>query len=294
MLKAIGKAVVHSLGLRPPGRNVEVFADDVFVVSYPKSGNTWVRFLIAHLVAEGRPVDFSSVQEIVPGIDWLPANKLRSLARPRILKSHEYFDPRYGKLLYLVRDPRDVVVSYYHHDIRRRLIPEGYPMEQYVERFLDGRLDPYGSWHEHVGSWLGARESDPGFLLVRYEDLSAAPRAGTAPDRRLPRAAPERRRAGAGLRAVVVRGDAQARALSGGDRGDPEPGPRAAALRPLGDRGRLAPRAARRRSPRGSRPAGARPWRRWATANPRRRPSSPRRPPRDRAPSPTFRHGAAR
>jgi len=177
MLKAIGKAVVHALGLRPHGRNVEVFADDVFIVSYPKSGNSWVRFLIAHLVAEG-PVDFSSVQGIVPGIDFLSANKLGSLTRPRILKSHEYFDPRYEKLMYLVRDPRDVVVSYYHHDLRRRLIPEGYPMEQYVGRFLAGRLDPYGSWHEHVGSWLGARDGDPGFLLVRYEDLSATPQQG--------------------------------------------------------------------------------------------------------------------
>ena len=178
MLKALGKTVVHALGLRPPGRNVEVFADDAFVVSYPKSGNTWVRFLIAHLVAAGRPVDFSSVQEIVPGIDWLSARKIRSLSRPRILKSHEYFDPRYEKLVYLVRDPRDVVVSYYHHDLRRGLIPEGHPIEQYVARFLAGRLDPYGSWQEHVGSWLGARDGDPGFLLLRYEDLSAAPEPG--------------------------------------------------------------------------------------------------------------------
>ena len=178
MLKAIGKAAVHALGLRPPGRGVEVFADDVFIVSYPKSGNSWVRFLIAHLVAAGRPVDFSSVQQIVPGIDFVSARKLASLARPRILKSHEYFDPRYEKLVYLVRDPRDVVVSYYHHDLRRRLIAEGYPMERYVERFLAGRLDPYGSWHEHVGSWLGARDGDPGFLLLRYEDLSAAPQQG--------------------------------------------------------------------------------------------------------------------
>ena len=180
MLKAIGKAVVHALGLRPPGRNLEVLGDDVFVVSYPKSGNSWVRFLIANLVAPGRSVDFASVQEIVPGIDWLSANELRRLSRPRLLKSHEYFDPRYGKLLYLVRDPRDVVVSYYHHHVRSQLIAEGYPMEQYVTRFLAGRLDPYGSWHDHVGSWLGAREGDPGFLLMRYEDLSAHPSGGCA------------------------------------------------------------------------------------------------------------------
>ena len=66
MLTAIAKAVVHSLGLRPPARRIEVFADDVFIVSYPKSGNSWVRFPIAHLVAKGRAVDFSSVQRSSP------------------------------------------------------------------------------------------------------------------------------------------------------------------------------------------------------------------------------------
>ena len=53
MLKAPGKAGVHPLGLRPPGRNVEIFADDAFIVSYPKSGNTWFRAFLTNLRLNG-------------------------------------------------------------------------------------------------------------------------------------------------------------------------------------------------------------------------------------------------
>jgi hypothetical protein len=32
-------------------------------------------------------------------------------------------------------------------------------------------MDPYGSWGEHVDSWLGIRADAPDFLAIRYEDL---------------------------------------------------------------------------------------------------------------------------
>ena len=41
--------VRRALGLDPPGKSLQILPDDVFLVSFPKSGNTWTRFLLANL-----------------------------------------------------------------------------------------------------------------------------------------------------------------------------------------------------------------------------------------------------
>ncbi|MGD0696114.1 MAG: sulfotransferase domain-containing protein [Terriglobia bacterium] len=165
--------VKYVLGLDKAGRNLRVYPDDTFVVSYPKSGNTWSRFLIANLSNPGEPATFANINRLIPDPEALSKRSLKKLPRPRILKSHEAFDPRYKKVIYIVRDPRDVVLSEYHFDIKRQLIPEGTPVEERVKLFLEGGTCPYGSWGENVASWLYAREHNPRFLLVRYEDLEA-------------------------------------------------------------------------------------------------------------------------
>ena len=101
------------------GRGLTVFPDDVFLVSYPRSGSTWLRFLIGNLAYPADPVNFLNVDSRIPDIYLLPDRVLRRYPRPRILKSHEPFDPRYSKIIYIVRDPRDLVVSLYHYDLKR-------------------------------------------------------------------------------------------------------------------------------------------------------------------------------
>ena len=44
-------------------------------------------------------------------------------------------------------------------------------MDRFVDQFIRGEIDNFGSWEENVGSWLGARKEDPEFLLLRYEDI---------------------------------------------------------------------------------------------------------------------------
>jgi sulfotransferase family protein len=160
------------LGLHRPGRNLIVLPDDVFLVSYPKSGNTWTRFLIANLIHEA-PVTFANIDRLIPESEELSKRRLQRLPKPRIMKSHEYFDPRYPRVIYLVRDPRDVVVSEYHYFRKRRRIANDLPLETFVSRFLAGQTSDYGSWAENVGSWVAARHNHPGFLLLRYEDMLA-------------------------------------------------------------------------------------------------------------------------
>src|SRR5216117_3316416 len=106
------------MGQVPAGRRLTVFPDDVFIVSYPRSGNTWTRFLIGNLLYQDDPVTFSNIERRIPEIYFNPDHVMRRLSRPRILKSHECFQPRYKRIIYIVRDPRDVCVSNYHHNVK--------------------------------------------------------------------------------------------------------------------------------------------------------------------------------
>ncbi len=148
-----------------------VFPDDTFLVSYPKSGNTWARFLIANLLRPQENVGFSNIHDIIPGIDVVPHRHMLRLSRPRIIKSHQYFDPRYRRVVYIIRDPRDVALSEYHSQRKSKRIDDQHPIEKFVRGFLAGESCDYGSWGEHASSWLSTRYGHPGFLLVRYEDM---------------------------------------------------------------------------------------------------------------------------
>jgi Sulfotransferase domain len=153
------------------GSNLVVFPDDMFLVSHPRSGNTWLRFLVANLVHPESPVTYNSMEQIVADPTAQPRRFFKNLPRPRIIKSHQSFDPRFRRVLYIVRDPRDVCVSYYHFQRKYRFIADGYPIEDFTKRFVNSEASDFGSWGEHVGSWLAARDGTPGFLFIRYEDL---------------------------------------------------------------------------------------------------------------------------
>ena len=160
---------------KPAGRQMTVFPDDLFILSYPKSGNTWTRFLLGNLIYQDAPVTFRNVEERIPSIYIYSDRQLLRL--PRIFKSHDCFDPRYRKVIYIVRDPRDVAVSAYHYSIKVKLLPDGCPMEDFVPLFMSGTFgsgllaDPrWGSWYDNVASWL-AMQHNRKFLLLRYEDM---------------------------------------------------------------------------------------------------------------------------
>ncbi len=158
-------------GLNRGGRNFPVFPDDTFLVSYPRSGNTWTRFLVANLIFRESPTTFANIERRIPDPSAVSRRGLARIARPRIIKSHEYFDPRYCKVIYIVRDPREVVLSNYYFQLKKRFIPEGYPMDQYIARFVSKGVDSYASWGENVASWLAARGGAQGFMLLKYEDM---------------------------------------------------------------------------------------------------------------------------
>ena len=149
---------------RKPFR-IEVYEDDVFLVSYPRSGNTWIRFLVANLMHPGRNLGNDELMKICPDIyqvdDWSQCE------RPRIIKSHEMYMPEYPKVIYIYRDGRDAALSYYFYHRKFHDYEKDFP--EFIGEMLRGDI-LFGSWHRHIEDWL-FREHEIDFLPVKFEDL---------------------------------------------------------------------------------------------------------------------------
>ena len=166
-VQKLGRAVGSRLRGLIEGYRVEIRESDVFVVSYPRSGNTWVRFLLANTIEHDaeQPIDFHSVHSVIPDYGIREHRQfIEALAGPRIMKSHSAFDRRFHRVIYLVRDGRDVMVSYYDYETKHQRFDGSF------QDFLLSSQLPYGLWADHVQSWLDAREGTD-LLVVRYEDL---------------------------------------------------------------------------------------------------------------------------
>ena len=85
-------------------RQFTVLEDDRFLISYPKSGNTWLRFLLANLLCpDGQQVRLANLDQHVPDVYRHTDEELLARDRPRFMKTHEYLDPRYRRLVYVAR-----------------------------------------------------------------------------------------------------------------------------------------------------------------------------------------------
>jgi Sulfotransferase domain len=156
----------------PPRRFATVYPDDVFLISYPKSGNTWAQFLVGNLVFEDQPVTFADVNQRIPAFSDMSEKDLLRVPRPRYIKSHEPFHAYYQNVIYIARDPRDVAVSNYHFLVKKKRLPRGFAMGSFVSDFVADRMtDNFGPWADNVVSWLAMGPSRRRFLFLRYEDL---------------------------------------------------------------------------------------------------------------------------
>ena len=94
--------------------------DDIWIVSFPKSGNTWVSFIIANIICVKLniqwEVNFFNITGFTPDIHQgrhIPLD-LGFFPFKRHIRSHSTFHPDYKNVIYVVRDPRSVVVSYFY------------------------------------------------------------------------------------------------------------------------------------------------------------------------------------
>lgn len=152
---------------------------DVYLVSYPKSGNTWMRYLLAYAIwPEIDNPDLKEMARLIPSYDLdidkkamldmnSPCNKLEN----RIIKEHFPYNKiarKYAnRVIYLCRDGRDAVISYWHfiNQVRGTNI-------KFNDFIRESATHSFGPWHDHVQQWLDAPVNK---VIIRYEDMQSDP-----------------------------------------------------------------------------------------------------------------------
>lgn len=149
--------------------------EDVLLASFPKSGSTWVRFVLCHLITlrywNGKDLDFGLLDATMPefGVSDLDRPWAYADLMPRVVKTHTSAWPLLARVpaVLLVRDPLDVVVSFYHHDrAQGGLRLPGADLSTFVRHPRRG----LPGWVAHTKSWM-----ERGATVVRYETLRSDP-----------------------------------------------------------------------------------------------------------------------
>jgi len=143
---------------------------DVMLASFPKSGNTWMRFLLSNIIARHTntvdSIDFYSIQNIIPDIHRVVLSaRHRYEPFPRIVKTHHPRRPEYRQVIYLARNPEKVMLSYY---VLLRTV--GKIPEMPLSRFI--RSERYGLpvWIRHALGYIDSAD-----LLISYDSLQENP-----------------------------------------------------------------------------------------------------------------------
>lgn len=144
-----------------------ILHDDIFLVSYPRSGNTWLRNIMTNLRFPDAKWDLRSMAVAFPEIHSDIDPEL--VPRPRWIKSHDAYDGNYPKVIYLVRDGRDVAVSYYHWSGGNEFQSFEAFLEETVLASSSNEFGGFESWHNHVNGWLDHQGGH--MLVVKYESL---------------------------------------------------------------------------------------------------------------------------
>ena len=168
-------------------QELEIFPlrpDDVFIATYPKSGTTWMQQIVKLLRNNGKR-DNIQLDKSIPWLEVLDSafSKGHSyspemitssdILSPRAFKTHFPYDYVPGgpphttpaKYIYVMRNPKDVCVSYFHH----RSMVEEMVWESFLSEFLSTE-GLYGNWYDHISGWWKHKDA-ANILFVKYEDM---------------------------------------------------------------------------------------------------------------------------
>ncbi|XP_040206228.1 amine sulfotransferase-like [Rana temporaria] len=155
--------------------------DDVFLITYPKSGTIWSQQILSLICSEGHRNGTEKIEttERVPWLEFRALNPdvdYNSCPSPRLFGSHlsETFIPRglkntKAKVIYLMRNPKDVMNSFYRFEDIAVLSEKSQDFHNFFEKFLDGEVFA-GKWFDHIRGWY-THKDEYNILFLKYEDM---------------------------------------------------------------------------------------------------------------------------
>ncbi|KAM9817386.1 sulfotransferase 2B1-like [Neosynchiropus ocellatus] len=184
-LYTVYKGVLVPSHLHPPNslKYYEEFTfrpDDILIVTYPKSGTTWMQEVVPLIMSGGDPASVETLPnwDRVPWLEEMRACILNLEERPspRIFATHFHYNmmPKSflevrPKVIYVLRNPKDVFTSSFnYYGMASYLVDPGTKTE-FLQKFLDGQI-MFGSWFDHVKGWL-ASDNKERVMYMSYEEM---------------------------------------------------------------------------------------------------------------------------
>ncbi|XP_070385995.1 sulfotransferase 2A8-like [Dermacentor albipictus] len=150
---------------------------DLFVVSYPKCGTSWMQYIVCSILTRGKPPsNVFDLNAMAPFIDVSGAAAAENPKRtgpivthipPSLLRPNDR-----AKYIYVARNPYDTAVSFYY--FLKGLTPKtvtDVSFQRYFPMFIEGKV-AYGNYFDHLLPWYDVREKG-NVLFITYEQLKA-------------------------------------------------------------------------------------------------------------------------
>lgn len=167
-------------GPKPPNGSS---TKDFYLASFPKSGSTWVRFMVANymklLSASDLTINWSSILYLFPdlshGGQMMPQNPWGVPSIPRVIKTHNNPAPFMKRVMVLVRHPLHTMMSRYRFMSER----PGFPEKMTFGQFLEHNEWGIKKWSGYYKSWID-RWGSHVVKFMKYEDLLESPHSQMA------------------------------------------------------------------------------------------------------------------